>query len=277
MGKEIPRHDYLFLMQFLREHLGHDLGEGKEYLLEGRLGPLAASLGLADVSTLIHRLRRGKDQPLGEAVLEAMITGETSFFRTTKMFDRLRRLAIPALMGARASSRRLRIWCAACSTGQEPYSVAMTLADHFPTLRSWSVDLLATDTSERLLQRAREGLYSPAEVHRGLPKPALRKHFTPVGDRWQVAADLRRSIRFRKFNLLHTFTELGARFDMIFMCNILIYLDGTTKSHILARLREVIEPDGYLFLGESETILGLTEHFTVTQGDDPFYRPAASP
>jgi chemotaxis protein methyltransferase CheR len=275
MGKEIPRHDYLFLMQFLHDYLGHELGEGKEYLLEGRLGPVAAARGLADVSALIHQLRRNQDRPLREAVLEAMITGETSFFRTAKTFDRLRRVVIPALILARSSSQRLRIWCAACSTGQEPYSIAMLLADDFPALRTWTVDLLATDTSERLLQRAREGTYSLSEVQRGLSAALLHRHFHPVGDRWKVSDRLRQSVRFRKFNLLDKLTELGSHFDIIFMCNVLIYLDGLHKARILSGLREVIEPDGYLFLGDSETILGLTDHFVINQGDDPFYRPVA--
>jgi chemotaxis protein methyltransferase CheR len=141
-------------------------------------------------------------------------------------------------------------------------------------MRSWSVTILATDTSERALRRAREGVYTASEVQRGLTRPTILRHFTPKGECWQIAPSLRRGVRFQNFNILHEFTELGFRFDIVFMRNVLIYLDARHKTEVLGRLHTVIQPDGYLFLGESETILGLTDDFAIAQSDDPFYRPA---
>jgi chemotaxis protein methyltransferase CheR len=266
--------DYLLLKALLRDHLGHDLGEGKEYLLEGRLGPVATAFGLADIAALAHRLRSGADPALREAVLEALAIGETSFFRAGRAFERLRDVAIPTLMVARAASRRLRIWCAACSTGQEAYSIAILLADAFPALAGWRVEILATDSSERSLRRAREGIYTQAEVGRGMPESALRRHFRAVPGGWQVSDAIRRGIEFRRFNLLQPFLGLGDPFDIILARNVLIYLEKGYKSAVLAKFRAVIRDDGFLFLGESETILGLTDLFTFPLGDDPFFAPA---
>ena len=269
----ISRQDYLYLRELLREQIGHNLTDGKEYLVEGRLGPIAASYDLAGVAELLGRLRLTGDRAIRETIVEAMTINETYFFRGPNMFDNFRRTIVPDLIRTRADTRRLRIWCAACSTGQEPYSIAMTLADHFPELDTWRVDLLATDFSVQTLDRARQGVYNQFEVQRGLPIQSLLKHFTKVGDHWRISDDLRRRVRFDKFNLLDVFFGLGGPFDIILIRNVLIYVEPATASSVFSKLRGAITHDGYLVLGESETILGLTDQFAIPDGAVYFYRP----
>jgi chemotaxis protein methyltransferase CheR len=269
----IAPEDYRFLQDFLRREMGNQLAADREDLVTNRLGPIAASYGLEGVPALLKRLRDSPDQAMRQSVIEAMATRETYFFRSTRLFDSLRQTVIPSLLVARAGARRLRIWCAACSTGQEPYSIAMTLADHFPQLAGWQVEILGTDIAETLLERARGGTYSQFDVQRGLPVQLLLRHFAKTGEGWQIAEALRGAVEFRRFNLLDSFSTLGGPFDVIFVRNVLIYFDGAAKTAIFERLRQCIAADGYLALGESETIIGLTEHFVIPDGHGDFYRP----
>jgi chemotaxis protein methyltransferase CheR len=192
--------------------------------------------------------------------MEAMTTNETSFFRDTTPFDDLRRAILPRLLETRRSSRTLRVWCAAASSGQEPYSFLMLCEESFPELADWKFDFVATDISSQILVRAEAAVYSQFEVQRGLPIQLLLKHFeqTPAG--WQVKAALRNRVRFRTLNLLENFAHLGM-FDIILCRNVLIYFDADRKREIFERLHRAVRPDGYLMLGAAETVLGLTGRF----------------
>lgn len=274
LPQRISPPDYQFVRRTLRDRMGYDLGEGKEYLVETRLAPVAAARGMDHLGEIIAHLRRNDDQALWQAVFDAMSIKETSFFRSPTMFGTLTHVILPALMQTRANVRRLRFWCAGCSTGQEAYSIAITLADHFPQLASWRVELLATDISERALEQARQGTYSQLEVQRGLPVPTLRQHFQLQDDSWCIAETLRRRIEFRKHNLLDSFVFLNPPFDIIFLRNVLIYFDNTAKSSLFSRLRQAVSADGYLILGETESVLGLTDLFSLHHDQRNFFRPA---
>jgi chemotaxis protein methyltransferase CheR len=266
--------DYQCVREFLRAQIGYELGEGKEYLVENRLAPIAASYDLAQISLLIDLLRRSSNPPLRQAIVEAMAINETFFFRAPRIFDTLSKVILPNLIQARASTRKLRIWCAACATGQEPYSLAMTFADHLPQLASWRIEILATDVSERALEQARQGLYNQFEVQRGLPIQSLLKHFAKEGPSWRISNALRSRVDFRKHNLLDSFLLLAPPFDLIFLRNVLIYFDIAAKSVLFGRLRQAIAPDGYLVLGETESVLGLTDQFILPDVHRDFFRPA---
>ncbi|HEX7243459.1 MAG TPA: CheR family methyltransferase [Longimicrobiaceae bacterium] len=254
----IARADYELLGRVLQENSGLSLGEGKEYLLESRLAPVAACLGYPGLEGLVQALRRGAPAPVVKSVCEAMTTNESLFFRDGTPFTLLREKVLPALVAARQHTRRLRIWCAAASTGQEPYSVAMTLAGMVPALSGWSVEILATDYSRAALGRAREGVYNHFEVQRGLPIQMLLKHFRQEGNDWRISDEMRRAVTFREANLLDPFGGLGT-FDLVFCRNVLIYFDVQTKRDVLERMARVMAPDGYLFLGAAETAVGLTD------------------
>lgn len=252
--------DYDFLSTFLQRSSGLALGTGKEYLLESRLTPLAASLGLADFNHLVHELRHGRNRDLSTAVTEAMTTNETSFFRDKAPFEELRNSLIPALIKARSVTRKLRIWCAAAATGQEPYSLLMLLEESFPELRQWSIELVATDIAQSMIDRAREGIYSQFDVQRGLPIQYLVRYFTQIPQGWQVKDTLRQRIVWQKLNLLDRFDHLGP-LDVVLCRNVLIYLDIPGKREILDRIARLVRPDGYLLLGAAETVLGISERF----------------
>lgn len=252
--------DYEFLSSFLMQKSGLALGSNKEYLLEARLIPVAQVWGLGDFERLVDELRRGKDQPLLTAVTEAMTTNETSFFRDKTPFDDLQATIIPALMRARGSTCRLRIWCAAASTGQEVFSLLMLLDESFPGLRNWTLDVIATDIAETMLNRCRDGLYSQFEVQRGLPIQLLLKYFNQVENGWQIKDAIRQRVKWQKLNLLDEFKNLGT-FDLVLCRNVLIYFDHPTKKNILDRIHCAIRTDGYLILGAAETVLGINERF----------------
>ncbi|HEU5115257.1 MAG TPA: protein-glutamate O-methyltransferase CheR [Isosphaeraceae bacterium] len=273
MPSSLRPDDYQFLARLLAQNLGHDLGAGKEYLLESRLRPVVLKAGLPDLAALVNRLRGRTDPQLRDTVLDALSTGETSFFRGSSAFEALRRQILPALIEARSRVRRLSLWSAACSTGQEPYSLAMLLIDEFPQVQDWNLTILATDASSIALQRAEEGRYTRSEIRRGLSEERLMRHFEPLGDRWSVRETVRRSVRFRRLNLLDPFGFRAEEHDLILLRNVLLYFDTARKAALFARLRSVIAPDGYLLLGESETILGLTDAFALPSTDQPYYRP----
>jgi chemotaxis protein methyltransferase CheR len=251
--------DYDFLRRLLKERSGLDLSADKQYLVESRLIPLARKAGLTGLPELVQKLRGGTEV-LTTEVVEAMTTNETFFFRDKVPFDHLKATIMPELLRARASRRSLRIWCAASSTGQEPYSIAMCLKELGAALTGWRVEIIATDLSQGVLEKSRAGLFSQFEVQRGLPIQLLVKHFVQTGELWQLNADIRAMVQFRQFNLLHDFSHLGS-FDIIFCRNVLIYFDQDTKANVFGRLAKVIEPDGFLMLGAAETVVGLTETF----------------
>ncbi len=251
--------DYEFLRKLLKERSGLDLSADKQYLVESRLIPLARKAGLPGLPELVQKLK-GSAEAFTAEVVEAMTTNETFFFRDKVPFDHLKATILPELLQARAARRSLRIWCAASSTGQEPYSIAMCLKELGAALTGWRVEIIATDLSQGVLEKSRAGLFSQFEVQRGLPIQLLVKHFTQIGELWQLNADIRAMVQFRQLNLLQDFSHLGV-FDVIFCRNVLIYFDQETKTNVFRRLARMIEPDGFLMLGAAETVVGLTDAF----------------
>jgi chemotaxis protein methyltransferase CheR len=257
--------DYQFISQVVHKSSGLALGDGKEYLVESRLSPLAASMGLTDVDGLVKSLRSAPDGTIVRILCEAMTTNESLFFRDGTPFEALKDVVFPALAKTRQATRKLRIWSAAASTGQEPYSIAMTRELHAPALAEWTVEILATDLSNGVLERARKGVFNQFEVQRGLPITVLMKFFTQIPEGWQINEKLRRQVSFQQLNLLDSFSSLGV-FDVIFCRNVLIYFDQPTKAAVLARLTRALAPDGYLFLGGAETILGISDELVRVDG-----------
>ena len=266
--------DYEFLRKLLKDHSGLDLSSDKQYLLESRLLPLARKSGMRDVSDLVQKLKGGSS-PFVAQVVEAMTTNETFFFRDKTPFDHFRDVIMPELLKARAGRRSVRIWCAAGSTGQEPYSIAMCLKEMGLALNGWRVEVLATDLSQEVLEKSKTGLYSQFEVQRGLPIQLLVKYFKQTGELWQINADLRAMVQHRQLNLLHDFSRLGI-FDVIFCRNVLIYFDQETKINIFNRLAKAIEPDGFLMLGAAETLVGLMDAFKPVTERRGLYRPTGA-
>lgn len=249
--------DLTFLARFLKERSGLIIGEDKRYLVDSRLGPVARKAGLASIGELIGKLMRGGDTALAQSVVEAMTTNESFFFRDGTPFTQFTDVVLPQLIAARATQRKIRIWCAACSTGQEPYSLAMLLEQRAAQLAGWTVEIVATDLASDILERARNGLFTQFEVQRGLPVRMLVEHFAQEGDQWRISPKLRNRIQFRTLNLLRDFSPLGA-FDVVFCRNVLIYFDEATKSDVVRRIARQMPSDGYLVLGAAETVMGMT-------------------
>jgi chemotaxis protein methyltransferase CheR len=249
--------DYDFLRKMLKERSGLDLSADKQYLVESRLIPLARRAGVPGIAELVQKMKAGAETLISE-VVEAMTTNETFFFRDKIPFDHLREAVLPALLKARANRRSLRIWSAACSTGQEPYSIAMCLKEKAQELTGWRIEIVATDLSQEVLEKAKSGIYSQFEVQRGLPVQLLVKYFTQIGEHWQISSEIRSMVQHRQLNLLQDFSHLG-KFDVIFCRNVLIYFDQDTKAGIFARLARALEPDGMVLLGAAETVVGITD------------------
>ena len=267
--------DFEFICQILRERSGLVLTNDKAYLLESRLLPVARKWKLATFDDLVRTIRTRMDEAVIRDVVEAMTTNESFFFRDTKPFDQFKQLILPAMLKNRASSRTIRIWSAACSSGQEPYSLAMILAEMAAQLNGWRIEIVGTDLSSEILTRAKEGMYSQFEVQRGLPITMLVKYFAQIGDRWQINAKMRGMVQYREFNLLQDPMPLG-RFDVVFCRNVLIYFDQETKIGVLNRVGRLLAPDGFLFLGGAETVLGITDKFQMVPGQRGVYGVSAA-
>lgn len=257
------------IAELVRRRSGIVLTPDKTYLLETRLGPVLQRFGLASLAALGQKLRAMPGEALERAVVESLTTHESSFFRDGKPFEHLTTL-LPKLAASRAAAQPIRIWSAACSTGQEPYSIAMLAADTLPGRR---VEILATDISREVIERAREGAFTQFEVQRGLPIRSLMKHFRQEGARWRVSEALRAMIRFEERNLLGDLGGVG-RFDAIFCRNVLIYFDAPTKTRVLEALCRQLAPDGVLYLGGAETVIGLTDRLLPISGERGAYAPA---
>ena len=266
--------DYEYLRKLLKERSGLDLSADKQYLVESRLLPLARKSSLPGIPELVQKMRNGANALTGE-VVEAMTTNETFFFRDKIPFDHLRETVIPALAQARAARRSLRVWCAASSTGQEPYSIAMCLKEA-GVLSGWRTEIVATDLSQAVLEKSKSGIFSQFEVQRGLPIQLLVKYFTQNGELWQLNADIRGMVQHRQLNLLQDFSHLGV-FDIIFCRNVLIYFDQATKVNIFDRLSRMLEPDGVLALGAAESVVGITNTFKPYPERRGLYRPNVAP
>ena len=265
--------DFDFVSQLLRKRAGIVLTGDKMYLLESRLAPLARKEGLPSIDDLIHVVRSRREERLIAQVVDVMTTNETFFFRDKTPFDHLKEAIFPVLAQARRGSR-IRIWCAACSTGQEPYSIAMML-DQNPALTGGvPVEIVATDISDRCLDRGRQGLFTQFEVQRGLPVQMLMHYFTQQDDHWRISERLRQMVSFRKLNLMDATYNLG-RFDIVFCRNVLIYFDGPTKGEVMDRIAGTMNPGGFLLLGAAESIVGLSQSFEATQDRRGLYKLAA--
>ncbi|MBA5777234.1 protein-glutamate O-methyltransferase CheR [Stappia sp. F7233] len=267
--------EYEFLKRFLKTQSGLVLSDEKQYLVESRLLPVARKAGLASLSDLIAAIQRPASNALQVSVVEAMTTNESFFFRDKTPFDNFRDTMLPELLKSRASRRRIKIWCAAASTGQEPYSLAMCLKEAGSKVAGWSFDILGTDLSSEVLDKAKAGIYSQFEVQRGLPIQMLLKYFTQKGELWQINPDMRAMVKWRKFNLLESFATIGEH-DIVYCRNVLIYFDQATKIDILQKIAKLMPSDGYLVLGAAETVVGLTDAFQPVAGVRGLYQPKQS-
>jgi chemotaxis protein methyltransferase CheR len=256
--------DFDYLCKLVRDRSAIVIEPGKEYLIESRLIPVARREGFATLDALVMNLRATSINGIHTKVVEAMTTNETTFFRDVLPFEALKKMILPELVEKRGATRKLSIWSAASASGQEAYSVAMLLREHFPNLANWDVHILATDLSQEMVQRTREGNYSQIEVNRGLPAPLLMKYFDKQGLEWRIKEDLRRMIEVRQMNLAKEWDFIPPM-DIIFMRNVLIYFGIEMKKVILGKLRQLLKPGGYLFLGGAETTLNLDDSFTCVQ------------
>ena len=279
--------DYAFLKVLLKERSGLALTEGKEYLLEGRLGPLARSLGYGSIAELVQHLRTTRSDAVLSRVVDAMTTNETLFFRDQHPFEALVGVMLPALLAARPRGEPIRIWSTAASAGQEPYSIAMLIRENAALVGTRPIEILASDISTEMIARAEEGLYTEFEIRRGLDDHFLQKYFSREKHGWRISEAIRRMVRFQRINLLEPFDNVGM-FDIVYCRNVLIYFDAPTKIDVVERIARRMRPDGYLLLGGAETLVGMTDRFRPsdrhralfqpsTGGASPGRRPAGPP
>ena len=254
--------DFEIYKSMLYERSGLVITPDKSYLLDSRLTPIAKKWGYPSLDSMTVQLRAIPDEAMIKDIVEAMTTNETSFFRDSKPFQIFQDTVLPHMLEARKSRRTLRIWCAACSSGQEPYSLAMILKDKEQELRGWRFEIMATDISDDILNTAKKASYSQFEVQRGLPIQFLMKYFTQDGEVWKLKDEIRNMVKFSSFNLLGNMSSLGV-FDVIFCRNVLIYFDEKTKGQVLEKMERQMESDGFLFLGGAETVLGITNKFVA--------------
>ena len=262
--------DIKFVSQEAYKRSGLVLSTDKGYLLESRLAPLARAEGFPSIEALITAARRGGDDRLPWAITEALATHETFFFRDNTPFDLFKQEILPVLSRARGNNATIRIWCAACSSGQEPYSLAMLLEEERARLGGLRFEIVATDMAPRVLEKAKAGIYSQFEVQRGLAIQRLVQHFEQQGDQWRIKPNIRAMVNFQKQNLLEPFSNLG-QFDVIFCRNVLIYFDADTKKRVLSRLASQTAQDGYLIMGAAETVVGLSRDYSPVEGRRGLY------
>ncbi len=268
--------DFDLYQALLKEKSGLTLTPDKSYLLDSRLTPVARKHGFATLESMSTALRGIPKPELVKDIIEAMTTNETSFFRDMKPFEQFREITLPHLLKARSSLKRVRIWCAASSTGQEPYSLAMLLKEEGAKLAGWNFEIVATDISTEVLETAKKGEYSQFEVQRGLPIQMLMKYFEQKGDRWALKNEIKSMVTYKYFNLLDPMAPLG-RFDVIFCRNVLIYFDREMKKKIMENMTTLMPDDGFLFLGGAETVLGITDAFKLMENTRGVYiKPACT-
>jgi chemotaxis protein methyltransferase CheR len=256
--------NFAFVARLVRQEASIILEPGKEYLVEGRLLPLARLSGAKDVDEYLTQNHTRTDPNVTHAIVDALTTNETSWFRDREPFQALSDQVIPELVANRAAARNLRVWSAACSSGQEPYTIAMVLEDILPS--GWKYEIMASDISREMMKRAEHGEYSQVEMNRGLPAQMLVRHFERHGTGWRVAPSLRRCVSFRRLNLATPIPTHQQPFDVIFLRNVLIYFDVATKRSVIANVTKLLRPDGWLFLGAAETTIGVDERFERVPG-----------
>jgi chemotaxis protein methyltransferase CheR len=257
--------DFDFIAGLLKQTSGLVLTPEKAYLLESRLMPVARKFGFENLDNLVESVRKDRSKNLVDEITDAMTTNESLFFRDGTPFEQFRAVIMPRLLQLRSGTKTIRIWSSASSSGQEPYSIAMLLKDMGYMLAGWNIELIATDISNEMLARAREGKYTQFEVQRGLPIATLVKYFSQEGESWRIDQEIRTMVDYRHFNLLDDPRMLG-EFDIIFCRNVLIYFDHVTKGEVLDRMSHILADDGVLFLGAAETVLGITDRFVPVAG-----------
>jgi len=263
---------FAYAARLLKERAALVLEPGKEYLLEARIAPVAKKHGLASAEAFLELTQKFPQEAHISELIEAMVTTETMFFRDIVPFESLRKSVLPELIQARKESRQLSIWCAASSSGQEPYTIAIILKEYFPELANWTIKLLATDISQEMLQRCKKGIYSQFEVNRGMPAPLLLKYFQQTGTTWQINESIRRMVDFQPLNLASNWSSFP-KCDLIFLRNVMIYFDVKMKQGILRRVADRLSPGGYLVLGGAETTFHLVDFFErVEHLKHGFYR-----
>lgn len=262
--------DFVFYRKFLYEKSGLALSEDKVYLLVSRLTPVSRKWQFTSLENMTKALKAAPDKQMINEIIDAMTTNETLFFRDDRPFKYFKSNLVPEMAKARETRKSLRIWSAACSTGQEPYSIIMTLLDTLPNPDSWKIDLLGTDLSDSALAQAKKGEYNQFEIQRGMPIQLLMKHFKQDGQAWRISDKIKSMVKFENFNLLDPMERFGT-FDIIFCRNVLIYFDEPTKKKILLNMIKRLSPDGYLFLGGSETAIGLCPELKINAGCPGLY------
>lgn len=264
--------DFDFIKKIIYTHAAITLENGKEYLIESRLLPISRQEGYASISEFIDSVRKNPSKQLYDKIVDAMTTNETLFFRDVHPFEAMRAFILPELIAKRAAQKKLSIWCAASSSGQEPYSLAMLIQEHFPQLRDWHLTFIASDISNTMLERCRQGIYSQFEVNRGLPATYLIKYFKEIAGSWHLDDTICKRIDFHRMNLAGVWPPLPS-FDIVLMRNVLLYFDVPTKQNILAKVRKTLAKDGYFFLGGAETTFNLDDRFDrITVGNSVCYQ-----
>lgn len=267
----IATHDLDFIRDVVRKETGNVWSENQAYLIESRLKDVAQMSGFDSIETLVDALKKAPALH-GRKVAEGITVNETRFFRDMEMFDSLEQVILPQLVEARKLQRRLSIWSAACSTGQEPYSLAMLIAEKFPQTAGWDIQITACDINDAVLEKTKSATYSQFEVNRGLPVRMLAKYFERDGMNWRVKEPIRKQVQTRKHNLLHPLPVFGV--DLVLIRNVLIYFDVPNKLDILTRVHRVVKPDGFVILGGGETLLGIDAPFgSENCGGITAYRP----
>ncbi len=267
--------DFDIYKRLLKESSGLVLTQDKAYLIESRLNPISKKWGYSDIAAMTIILRGMPPKDLVTDIIEAMTTNETSFFRDAKPFEIFKDTVLPYFKNKPKTNKHLKIWCAAASSGQEPYSLAMTIKEEAAKMPGWKFDITATDISHEILDQAKEGVYSQFEVQRGLPITHLIKYFTQDSDKWVINQDIRNMVQYKYFNLLDHMNIIG-QFDVIFCRNVLIYFDAQTKKDVLERMSKQMSDDAFLFLGGAETVLGITDEFKAVGNKRGLYAKPSS-
>ena len=269
--------DFDLFSTLVKQRSGLVLSKDKSYLLESRLTPVARKYSLKTLEDLAHSVRTKREEQMLRDITEAMTTNESFFFRDTKPFDQFRKVLLPELLRTRESKRHIRIWSSAASSGQEAYSLAMICLEEEARLHGWKIDIIGTDLSSEMVERAKSGIYSQFEVQRGLPITLLMKYFSQIGtDKWQIKENVRNMVQYREGNLLTDFGPIGVC-DVIYCRNVLIYFDQPTKTRVLEAISHVLAPDGILFLGGAETVLGISDRFKPLDNERGMYVLANRP
>lgn len=262
--------EFTFVANLVRREASIVLAPGKEYLVEARLIPVARAVGSPNVNEFIGDLQKRPNPQHQRKIIDALTTNETSFFRDREPFAALSDVVLPELIKSRASVRKLRFWSAASSSGQEAYSLAITLQENLPA--GWSFEIQGTDISTTMVERAEKAEYSQVEVNRGLPATQLVQYFERAGAHWRIIPALRRNVSFKHMSLTAPFPPMQP-YDVIFLRNVLIYFDVATKRQVLQNAAKVLRPDGWLFLGAAETTIGIDDNYErVAAGRTSAYR-----